>query len=37
MAAFVVSTGIAPSEYWQLTLQQRAAIIAAHKHANRKG
>lgn len=37
LAAFVVTTGIAPSEYRQLTLLEREAIIAAHKRANRKG
>ena len=36
MAAFVVGLGMAPSEYKQLTVIEREALIRAQKQANRK-
>lgn len=36
MAAFVVGMGLAPSEYKQLTVLERDALIRAQREANRK-
>lgn len=35
MAAVIVATGIQPSEYWNLTLGQREALVKAIKQAHR--
>jgi hypothetical protein len=35
MAYFVISFGISPREYFELTLGQRNALIKAHERLNR--
>lgn len=36
MAQFVIGLGLSPSEYNQLTLLEREALITAHKQSQRK-
>lgn len=36
LAFFVVALGMAPPDYWQLTLNQRNAIVTAYNRAQRK-
>lgn len=36
MAKFVVHLGFKPKDYWQLTMEERAAIISEWNRSNRK-